>query len=48
MEDKLARQKELTGRLREAARAYYQENRELMSNARPTFFDITLISIARY
>ena len=32
MEDKLARQKELTGRLREAARAYYQENRELMSN----------------
>ena len=32
MEDKLARQKELTGRLREAARAYYQEGREIMPN----------------
>lgn len=32
MEEKIARMKELAARLNEAARAYYQESREIMSN----------------
>ena len=32
MDQKLERMKELTARLSEAAKAYYQESREIMSN----------------